>query len=80
MRGARLKRRIQSFIEDVKTEDDVQREKIKMARNLDLHQRKWRATGPDGREYRKTCGEKGLDVWCDAPVVPLVEPHRTRFT
>ena len=38
--GERLKRRIQSFIEDVKTEDDVQREKIKMARNLDLHQRK----------------------------------------
>ena len=57
--GARLKRRIQSFIEDVKTEDDVQREKIKMARNLDLHQRKWRDRGPDGQAYRKTCGEKG---------------------
>ena len=57
--GARLKRRIQSFIEDVKTEDDVQREKIKMARNLDLHQRKWRDQGPDGHEYRKSCGEKG---------------------
>ena len=57
--GARLKRRIQSFIEDVKTEDDVQREKMKMARNLELHQRRWRDEGPDGREYRMACGEKG---------------------
>ena len=57
--GARLKRRIQSFIEDVKTEDDVLRKKLKMQRNLELHQRRWKDTGPDGQEYRRVCGEKG---------------------
>ena len=56
--GAQLKRRVQSFLE-AKTEDDVLREKMKLQRNLELHQRRWSDKGSDGQEYRKVCGEKG---------------------
>ena len=56
--GARMKLRIQSFLE-AKTEDYVQHEKAKFQRNLEAHHRKWSEEGPDGRQYREVCGEKG---------------------